>query len=220
MMKTTSLTIAGVAAIAALGAASVAAAQTKPAPKPAAAPASAGAAAVPPAPVFTGSAPGICVLSREGIVGASTVGKWVQTRLSQLQTQANAEITSDQTTLQNDAKSLDAKKSTLAQAAYQQQQQSLQQRLEALQQKAQQRDRELQATEQRAVQRVLTEASPLVNDQVKAKGCGVLLDGNSILGANPAMDLTPGVITALNAKITQFDFEREHLDAQVAPQQR
>lgn len=221
MMKTTSFSIAGVAAITALAGASLAFAQTKPAPKPAAAPAAgAPAAATAPAPVFTTTISGLCILSREGIVQASTVGKFVQTRLGQLGGQANAELSGEQTSIQTAAKDLETRKATLGDAAYQQQRAALQQRVEALQQKAQLRDRELQATEQKAVQRVLQEAGPLVNDQVKAKNCGVLLDGNAVLGGNPAMDLTPGVIAALNAKITQFEFDREHLDAQAPGPQR
>jgi outer membrane protein len=31
--------------------------------------------------------------------------------------------------------------------------------------------------------------------------------------ANPAMDITQQVVTALNGKITQFAFDRERLDA-------
>ena len=218
MMKMTSLALAGVAGLAALGCASLASAQPKPAaaqPKPAAAPAPAAAA-----PTITATAPGVCVLSREGIVGASTVGKYVQTRLGQLTTQTNAELTAEQTSLQNDAKALEAKKATLAAAAYQQQGGALQQRADGLQQKAQQRDRELQATEQKALARILQEASPLVADQVKARGCGVLLDANSVLAANPSMDLTPLVVTALNAKLTQFEFDRERLDAAAPGPQR
>jgi outer membrane protein len=220
MMKTTSIAIAGFAAITALGMADLASAQTK-APAKTAAPAAAkpaAAPAAPAAPVFTGTAPGVCILSREGLVASSTVGKYVQSRLQQLTSQANAEVTGDQTTLQNDAKALDAKKTTLAPAALQQQQEALQQRLQTLQQKAQQREAEIQATQQKAVQRVLAEAQPLVSDQIKAKNCGVLFDGDAIIGANPSLDLTPGVVAALNAKITQFDFDREHLDAQAAQQ--
>ena len=216
MMKTTSFAIAGAAGLALLGSASLALALTKPAAapaKPAAAPAAA-------TPVITATVPGVCVLSREGLVGASTVGKYVQTRLGQLSSQTNAELTAEQTTLQNDAKALDAKKATLAPADFQKQGGALQQRAEALQQKAQLRDRELQATEQKAVQRILQEASPLVAEQVKAKSCGVLLDANSILAANPSMDVTPGVVTALNGKFTQFEFERERLDAPGAAQPR
>ncbi|MEI9892043.1 MAG: OmpH family outer membrane protein [Caulobacteraceae bacterium] len=219
MMKTTSLALAGVAGVATLGAATMAFAQAKPAapaPRPAAAPA----APAPTGPTITASIPGVCVLSREGIVGSSTVGKFVQTRLQQLTTQTNAELTGEQTALQNDAKSLEAKKATLAPAAYQQQGASLQQRADALQQKAQLRDRELQATEQKAVQRVLQEATPFVGEQVEAKKCGVILDANSVLGANQNMDLTGGVIAALNAKVTQFTFDRERLDGQPVAQQR
>jgi outer membrane protein len=203
MMKTISFAIAGAAGFAFLSGAPLALAQTKPA----------AAASAPAAPVITATVPGVCVLSREGLVGAATVGKYVQTRLGQLSSQTNAELTAEQTALQNDAKALDAKKATLAPADFQKQGAALQQRAQALQQKAQQRDRELQATEQKAIQRILQEASPLVADQVKAKGCGVVLDANSVLAANPAMDVTPGVVAALNGKFTQFEFDRERLDA-------
>jgi outer membrane protein len=225
MMMKTSLTIAGMAAITALGGASLAFAQAKPAAKPAAArpAAAAPAAAAPAAPSgtpITANVPGICVLSREGIVDASTVGKYVETRLQALAAQVNAELTSEQTAIQTADKDLEAKKTTLAPAAFQQQATALQQRAEVLQQKAQQRDREMQATQQKAIAHILTEASPIVDEQLHAKNCAVVLDGNSILAANASMNLNPGVVTALNSKITQFPFDREHLDAQAPAQQR
>ena len=210
--------LAGVSAIAAMGCASVALAQTKPAAtaaKPAAAAAAAPAPAAP-QPVITAVVPGACVLSREGLVGASAVGKYVSTRMGQLSNQVNAELTGEQTSIQNDAKALEAKKATIADAQYQQQRGALQQRVVTLQDKAQQRERELQATEQKAVARVLEEASPLVGDVVKAKACGLVLDANSVLAGNPNMDITPSVVGALDAKITQFTFDREHLDAAAA----
>jgi outer membrane protein len=221
MMKTTSCLVAGVAAIVALGDASMALAQAKPAPKaaaPAAKPAAAPAAA-PAAMTLTATTPGICVLSREAILGTSTVGKYVQTRLGQLQNQANAELTGEQSSIQTAAKDLEAKKTTLG-AAYQQQGAALQQRAQALQEKAQLRDRELQATEQKAVARVLTEATPLVAAEAKTKNCSVVLDANAVMAVNGSMNLTQEVVTALNGKLTQFDFDREHLENQPAAQQR
>lgn len=223
MMKTTTFLIAGASAIAALGAAPLALAQAKAPAKVATPAAKAPAAAAPAAaaaPTITASVPGVCVLSREGIVGGSKVGKYVQTRLGQLTSQVNAELGGEKTSIETAAKDLDAKKATLGQAAYQQQGTALQQRANALTEKAQQRDRELQATEQKAVQHVLQEATPFVAAEVKAKNCGVVVDANSVLAANPNMDLTPGVIAALDGKVTQFDFDREHLDAQPAAQQR
>jgi outer membrane protein len=217
MMKTLSRMIAGVTAIAMLGDASVAFAQAKPAApaaKPAAtAPASAAAPAQT-ALVLTATTPGLCILSREGIIGASKVGKYIQTRLTQLQTQANAELTGEQSSIQTAAKDLDTKKATLAQAAYQQQLQALQQRAQALNDKAQLRDRELEATQQKAIARVLTEATPFVEAEAKTKNCAVVLDATSVMAANNSMNLTPAVVAALDTKIQQFDFDREHLDAQ------
>lgn len=167
---------------------------------------------------ITVNVPGVCVLSREGIVGQSKVGKYAQTRLQQLGQQVNAELSGEGSSLQADAKAFDAKKATLQPAQQQQQQQALQTRYQALQEKGAQRDRELQATEQKAIARVLQEAAPLLADVVKDHACGIVLDANSVLAANAAMDLTPSVVTALDAKIIQFDFEREHLDAQAGPQ--
>jgi outer membrane protein len=223
MMKTLSRMLAGAAAIAALADSSLAFAQAKPAAraaKPAAAPAATAPAAASPGVTLTATTPGVCVLSREAILAASTVGKYVQTRLGQLEGQANAELTGEKTSIESAAKDLDTKKATLAPAAYQQQGAALQQRANALQEKAQVRDRELQATEQKAVQRVLSEATPLVAAEAKSKNCAVVLDANAVMAVNGSMNLTQDVITALNGKFTQFDFEREHLDAQQAAQQR
>ena len=51
--------------------------------------------------------------------------------------------------------------------------------------------------------------------------CSLLIQRDAVVLANPAMDITPSVITGLNAKITQFSFDRERLDqaATAAPAQ-
>jgi Skp family chaperone for outer membrane proteins len=186
-------------ALAAMAVASQALAQTPAPPQPA-----------PP----TVNIPGVCVLSREALVGSSTVGKFISTRMGQLSGQVQAELGGEQSGLQAEAKTLDGQKATLQPSQFQQQAQSLQQREAALQQKAQQRDHELQATEQKAIAHVLQEASPLVSGVVQQRQCGLVLDGNAVLLGNPAMDITQPVIDQLNAKITQFAFDREHLDGQ------
>ena len=92
----------------------------------------------------------------------------------------------------------------------------LQTRAASLQRKAQQRDREVSATEQKAVSRLGQELDPLVRQAYQQKHCSLLLQRSAVVFANPAMDLTPQVGAALNAKITQFAFDRERLD-QAAP---
>src|ERR1700749_3841517 len=98
MMKTTTLAISGAAAILTLGCATGALAQAKPA-------AAAPAAAVPAAatPALTASIPGVCIIQREKILAGSTVGRSVQTRMGQLQSQAQAEINAEAQTFQADA---------------------------------------------------------------------------------------------------------------------
>ena len=179
------------------------------------------AAAAPAAPAMThGPAiPGICVVSIENAIGASTVGKYVDGRIQQIVAQVNAELTGEKTAIDNDAKALDARRATLDQNALEQQAAALQVRANALQRKAQLRDREVQATEQKAVGRIGQEMEPLIRQVYQQRQCSLLLQRTAVVIANPAMDITPQVITALNAKITQFTFDRERLDQQTgAPQ--
>lgn len=155
---------------------------------------------------------GLCVLSVEGAIGGSTVGKYVGARLQQIGGQVQAELNSEKTSLDNDAKALEAQRATLDQNTFEQRASALQVRLNALQRKAQLRDREMQATEQKALARVGDEMEPMIRQAYQQKGCSVLLQRSAIVLANPAMDITPQVTTALNGKITQFAFDREHLD--------
>lgn len=185
---------------------------------PAFAQAPAAAPAVPAAAVTHGApVPGMCVVSVEAAIGNSTVGKYVQTRLQQLLAQVNAELNAEKTAIDNDAKALDGQRTTLDQNTLEQRASALQVRANALQRKAQQREREIQVTEQKAFGRVGEEMEPLIRQAYQGKTCSVLINRNSIVLANPASDLTPQVVTALNAKITQFAFERERLDQAAAP---
>jgi outer membrane protein len=159
---------------------------------------------------------GVCIFSFDVAVGTSTVGKYIGTRLQQIGSQANAELTGENAQLETDAKALDARRATLDQASLEKQAADIQIRNSALQRKAQLRERELQATEQKAVLRVQQEMEPLIRAAYQQKACSVLLQRNSVIIGNPAMDITPQVVTALNAKITQFAFDRERLDQQGA----
>jgi outer membrane protein len=177
------------------------------------------AAAVTPAQITHAAPPaGVCVINLDQVVAASTVGRYIQTRLQQISAQANAEVNGENTSLQNDAKALDARRGTLDQSSLEKQAADLQVRANALQRKAQLRERELQATEQKAVGRVVQESEQPVRQAYQQKGCAILLQHGAVLGAffNPAMDITPQVVIALNAKITQFAFDRERLDQPAA----
>lgn len=160
---------------------------------------------------------GLCIMSVEGAVGASTVGKYVTSRLQQIGAQVNAELSGERTSIETEARTLEGQRSGMDQATFEQRAGGLQTRANALQRKAELRNRELQATEQKALGRVEEEMDPLIRTAYQQKGCSILLQRTAVIVANPAMDITPSVITALNAKITQFPFEREHLEQAAAP---
>ena len=203
------------AALSALACVSQASAQTAAKPKtttPAASTAAAP-AATPPLQI-TATIPGMCILSREALLSTSTVGSFVGDRIKQLNAVVQAELTGDQTSIENDAKALEGQKATLQPDVYQQRGAAIQQRAQAFQQKVALRQRELEATQQKAFARILQTAGPLVGEVVSRRQCAVLLDANSVLVGNPNLDITQAVTTLLNGQLTQFAFDREHLDQQ------
>jgi outer membrane protein len=192
-------------AVLALSFAATADAQTRPAP-----PAAPAANQTPPpqGPAL----PGVCTLSNEAAVYNSTVGKAVVARLAQLNQQAEAEIKGQQSTLQADAQKLQSQKATLPPEQYQQQGQALQQRANELQRTAQIRNREMQLTQEKALQTFGSYMDPIVRQVFAQRSCSVLLNENSLVYPAPAMDITRQVVQGLDAKIQSFPFDREHID--------
>jgi outer membrane protein len=161
--------------------------------------------------------PGVCVVSVEGAIAASTVGKYVQTRLQQLTAQVNAELQAEKTAIDNEAKALDGQRATLDQNTFEQRASAVQVKANAFSRKAQQREQEMRATQDKAFNRVGEEMEPLIRQAYQAKGCAILFNRQAVIVANPATDITPQVVTALNGKITQFAFDRERLDQAASP---
>ena len=173
-------------------------------------------------PTVTYGAPiqGLCAVSVDGVIGNSTVGKYVEQRLQQIGAQVQAELTGEKSGIDTEARTLEGQRSSLDQNTFEQRASALQVRQNALERKAALRDREMQATQQQAVGRVINEMKPLIASAAEQQKCAMVIDRSSVIMVNPAMDLTPAVVTALNGKLTQFAFERTHLDqpqARAAP---
>ncbi len=176
-------------------------------------------AAVAPAlpPVAHGPAiPGLCMLSVNQAIAQSTVGGYIRTRLEQIVTQVRAELNPEEASINTDGKALDAAKATLDQATLQSRAQALQARYAAFQQKADLRQREVKATQDKALNRIAQELEPIAQQLYQAHHCSALLDKGSVMLANPESDLTPAATTALNGKLQQFPFDREHIDTGAA----
>ncbi|MBO9709385.1 MAG: OmpH family outer membrane protein [Caulobacter sp.] len=159
---------------------------------------------------------GVCIFSSQRAVAQSQVGKAVDARLKTIIQQVNAELTAERTGLDNEAKALDAKKATMDQNALEQQAAALQVKANAWQRKGQLRQREVEATEQKQLARVYQELDPAIRQAYQAKTCSILIDRESVLLGNPAMDITDQVVAAVDARIKTLTFDRERLD-QAAP---
>jgi outer membrane protein len=173
--------------------------------------------AAPPALVQGPPIAGLCVLSVQEAISGSTVGKYASSRMQQIVAQVKAELAPEDTAIGTESKALETARPTLDQATFQSRAQGLQGRVEALRQKADLRQRELQATERKSFNRIAQELDPIARQLYQQHKCSVLLDKGSTMMTNPEMDLTGQAVTALNAKITQFPFDREHLDTGAVP---
>jgi len=166
-----------------------------------------------PAPLAQGPViPGLCILSVNQAISTSTVGGYVRTRLDQIVTQVKAELSPEDSAINTDAKALEAQRATLDAATFQSRGAALTTRINALRQKADLRQREVKATEDKALNRIAQELEPIAQQLYQAHHCSALIDKGSVMMANPDMDLTTAAVTALNARIQQFAFDREHLD--------
>jgi outer membrane protein len=175
------------------------------------------AAATAPPPVVQGPAiPGLCVLSVNQTISTSTVGRYVSERMSQIVGQVKAELGPEDTAIATEGRALEAARPTLAAATFQSRAQALQARVNALRQKADLRQREVQATEQKSINRIAQELDPVARQLYQSRRCSILVNKDSVMIANPEMDLTSQAVAGLNARIQQFAFDREHLDTQAA----
>jgi Skp family chaperone for outer membrane proteins len=159
------------------------------------------------------------VISLEGAIATSTVGQYVQTRLQQIAQQVQAELQAEETAIQNDARALEGQRASLDPNTFETRGSAIQVRANALNRKAQLREREMGATQQKALGRVGQELEPIIRQVYQQRQCSLLLNRDAVVLANPAMDISQTVVTALNAKITQFTFDRERLDQAATPQQ-
>jgi outer membrane protein len=160
--------------------------------------------------------PGLCVFSGEAAVGSSQVGKFVVERMRQLDAPSEAELSDQAKKFEQSVQTFNTQRASLTPEAADQQAAALTQTRAQLQQLYQLRARESQATSQKALERINTEMTPLVSQAYQAHNCSVLLDGSAVLAAAPQSDLTPEVVKLLDAKLTQFPFERERIDASAA----
>ena len=157
---------------------------------------------------------GVCLLSKDAVLVNAKAAVAIDTRLKQIQAQAQAEVDANKAPVEADLKALQAdaaKTPTPPAADIERRRQAIQARYLTVQALAEQRNREVLATRQKALDRLSSQMQPVLAVVYKARGCGLLLDRNSVLGGNTGGDLTADVIKGLDAKSITITFDRETL---------
>lgn len=195
MKKTLLMTVCGLAA---LTLTTVSYAQT-PAAKPATA-----APATKPGPVI----PGVCIYSNDAVMANADISKTAAQRLEQINSAAEAELEPDIKALEAERASLAKQEATLAKDKFQPLAQAFFGKAKTFSDKAFIVNQELVRTEREANRLVGAAIGPVLTTVYETRGCGMLVDRNAVLFANPTMDITGEVIDKLNAAKPPIDIKR------------
>ncbi|MGU3454854.1 OmpH family outer membrane protein [Brevundimonas sp. M1A4_2e] len=158
--------------------------------------------------------PGVCVYFNQRVLAQSTVGQAVQTRMEQLAQEVQGEIQPYATTIQSEAQALQQGAATIPADQMNQRRQQLQQRIQEAQQLEATRENELRYTLAEQRRKISEAIEPLLVAVYQEKGCGIMLDRESVFIMNPAMDVTDTVIQRLNAQLPTLSFNRMPVPAQ------
>ncbi|AYG96074.1 OmpH family outer membrane protein [Brevundimonas naejangsanensis] len=158
--------------------------------------------------------PGVCVFYSQRVLAQSTVGQAVQTRVEQLAKEVQGELQPYATAIQTEAQALQQGAATIPADQMNQRRQALQQRIQEAQQLEATRDNELRYTLAQQRQKISEAIEPILVAVYQEKGCGIMLDRESVFILNPAMEVTDTVIQRLNAQLPTLNFNRMPVPAQ------
>ncbi len=158
--------------------------------------------------------PGVCVYFNQRLLATSTAGQAVQARMEQLATEVQGELAPYGVAIQTEINSLqqggqaadpDGARRTALQA-----------RITEAQTLEQTRQDELRYTLSEQRRLISAQVEPILVAVYQERGCGILLDRESVFILNPAMDVTDVVIQRLNTALPTLSFNRLPIPAQAA----
>ena len=158
--------------------------------------------------------PGVCVYYNARLLAQSSAGQAVETRMQQLAQEVQGELQPYATAIQTEAQALQQGAATIPADQMNQRRQALQQRIQEAQQLEATRDNELRYTLAQQRQKISEAIEPLLVAVYQEKGCGIMIDRESVFIMNPAMDVTDTVIQRLNAQLPTLSFNRMPVPAQ------
>jgi len=159
------------------------------------------------------------MLSREAVLANSKVAVYATDRIKQLTAEAQAELDAERKPVDGEIAALRAQAAKMTADQIRAQENALSAKLAPIQAKANLRRREIEKTRADTLAAISAQAQPLIAAVYTQKGCGLLLDRNTLLGGNFGNDLTAAVVAALDAKLTSIPIQRATLPPAAAPAQ-
>ena len=141
---------------------------------------------------------GVCIYSKNNVLGRSLAGLSAHEQLAQLQQSSDTDLAAQRDQLLADERALTGEKSRIPVANFDRRSASLQRKAEQLTVLSRIRDRQIDDTRAEAFGRIAATAEPLLTASVTDHHCAILLDRGAGYSVNPDMDLTNDVITRLN----------------------
>lgn len=156
--------------------------------------------------------PGVCVYFNQQLLATSTAGQAVQARMEQLATEVQGELSPYATSIQNEITLL--QQGGQAADADGARRTALQARIQEAQTLEQTRQDELRYTLSEQRRQISAAVEPILVAVYQERGCGILIDRESVFILNPAMDVTDVVIQRLNTQLPTLSFNRLPIPAQ------
>ncbi len=177
----------------------------------------AGSAAVAQTPNMGPVVPGVCIYHHDRLLAQSTAGQSLVTGIQRLSQEVASELEPYQQFIQTEGQALQQGQASIPQDQLQQRARDLEARYRELETLSQTRSGELRYTLAYQQNQIAQAANPIVEALYAERGCGILVTAESVLRANPQMDLTDAAIQRLNSALPTLPaFSRMQVPAQQA----
>ncbi|WP_373002803.1 OmpH family outer membrane protein [Hyphomonas sp.] len=174
------------------------------------------------APAASAQGTTVVMIDEGRLLGESKAGKDIQTKLQNLETQMKNELEPIRATLETDGKALQTKvegktrEVVAADTALLGQLTAYQKRAQEFAQKQQVVSKEFQLTERKALIDFNKAIEPALMEVVNEKNAQIVMSKAQVIYSADAVDVTPLVITKLDAKTPTIAVSRQRLPAQPA----
>jgi Skp family chaperone for outer membrane proteins len=166
---------------------------------------------------FGPAIPGVCIYHHDRLTAQSTAGQSLVAGVQRLQQEVQAELAPYEQFIQTEGQALQQGQASIPQDQLQQRAQALDARYREFEGLRQTRTAELRYTLAYQQRQIDQAVDPILGALYAERGCGILLTADSVLRANPQMDITEAAIQRLNAALPSLPaFSRMPVPAQPA----